>query len=169
MVVFWFGVAIEEEILWRGLLYRLCAKVFGTWGALLLSAALFSVKHILDNPNVTFAAFAGVLLAGVFLGAAYAATGRLWLPIGLHFGWNFAEGTLFGTDVSGNSLGQALLTGKLIGPALWSGGKFGPEASVVAWIILIAASAYLLWRITKSKRAEPPIWRDATGIPIGAV
>src|ERR1700736_6509794 len=107
MVVFWFGVAIEEEILWRGLLYRLCAKVFGTWGALLLSAALFSVKHILDNPNVTFAAFAGVLLAGVFLGAAYAATGRLWLPIGRHFGWNFAEGTLFGTDVSGNSPGQA--------------------------------------------------------------
>jgi len=165
MVVFWLFIAIEEEILWRGLVYRLCAKVFGTWGALLLSGVLFSVKHILDNPNVTFAAFVGLLLAGVFLGAAYAATGRLWLPIGLHFGWNFAEGTLFGTEVSGQSVGQTLLTGKLTGPALWSGGKFGAEASGVAWIILIAASAFLVWRISKSKRAEPPIWRDSPETP----
>lgn len=169
MVVFWFAVAIEEEVLWRGLVYRLCAKVFGTWGALLISAVLFSLKHMLDNPDVTFAGFVGVLLGGVFLAAAYAATGRLWLAFGLHFGWNFAEGTLFGTDVSGINLGQTLLAGKHSGPAFWSGGEFGPEASPVAWIILIAASAYLLWRTVKPKRVEPPIWSEAKAIPVATV
>ena len=168
MAVFWISVAIQEEILWRGLVYRLCAKVFGTWGAVLLSAALFGAKHMLDTPDVTFAAFVGVLVGGVFLAAAYAATGRLWLPIGLHFGWNFAEGTLFGTDVSGTTgLGPTLLTGKLNGLPLWSGGQFGPEASIAAWIILIAASAYLSWRTTTSNRAEPPIWRDVAAISAG--
>ena len=167
-VVFWLGVAVEEEILWRGLVYRLCAKVFGSWGALLLSAALFSAKHMLGTPDVTFAAFVGVLLGGILLAAAYAATGRLWLPIGLHFGWNFAEGTVFGTAVSGvTGLDQTILAGKLSGPALWSGGQFGPEASVAALSVLIAANAYLLRLIVKSKRAEPPIWRDAAAIPIG--
>ena len=165
MAVFWLGVAVEEEILWRGLLYRLCAKVFGTWGAVLLSAGLFSAKHMLDSPDVTFPAFVGVLVGGVFFAAAYAATGRLWLPIGLHCGWNFAEGTLFGTDVSGTTgLGPTLFTGKLTGPPLWTGGQFGPEASIAAWTILITSTAYLSWRTTASKRVEPPIWRDATAI-----
>ena len=157
MVVFWLAVAIEEEILWRGLIYRFGAKVFGTWGALLFSGALFSAKHMMDTPNVTFADFVGVLLGGLMLGAAYAATGRLWMPIGLHFGWNFAEGTLYGTGVSGNGVGASVITGKLVGPALWTGGEFGPEASAGAWIVLIAATAYLLWHTMKSKRIEPPI------------
>ena len=67
-----------------------------------------------------------MLEAGVLLGAAYAVTGRLWLPIGLHIGWNFTEGSLFGMSVSGNAIDTGLLHGTLTGPPLLTGGAFGP-------------------------------------------
>jgi membrane protease YdiL (CAAX protease family) len=158
MVGFWLLIALEEEILWRGLAFRLCSKVVGTWGGLVLSAVLFSVKHFIDNPGASYGSFLGVLLAGILLGAAYAATGRLWLPIGLHFGWNFAEGTLFGTQVSGMDLGFSVTKGKLIGPNILTGGQFGPEATIVAWIVIVAATCCFVWRASRSKNAEPPIW-----------
>lgn len=158
VLVFWLAVATQEEIFYRGLVFRLCSKVFGTWGALLLSAVFFSVKHMVGTPQPTVATFLGIAIAGVMLAAAYAATGRLWLPIGLHFGWNFAEGTLFGTQVSGGNLGFSLIQGNLIGPNILSGGQFGPEASIVAWIILLPAVAWLLWQTAKLRRTETPIW-----------
>src|SRR5471030_2266301 len=70
------------------------------------------------------------LEAGILLGAAYALTGRLWLPIGLHLGWNFAEGSIFGMAVSGGSQKGSLITGELHGSNLLTGGVFGPEASI---------------------------------------
>jgi membrane protease YdiL (CAAX protease family) len=173
-VPFWLADAIEQEFWWRGLVYRLCAKVFGTWGALLLSTALFAEWYVHGHPvddtgtNVRLAV--GVVMGAALFAAAYAATGRLWLPIGLHFGWNFAEGTLFGTNVpNGVNFDEKILTVKPSGPLLWSGDYYGPQASVVAWIVLIAAIAYLLWRTKKSKQTEPPIWRDPTAIPSSAV
>jgi uncharacterized protein len=84
---------ILEEILFRGLLFRLSAKIFGTWGALLFTAALFGAAHA-ANPGATVSSSLAIALeAGILLGAAYAATTRLWLPIGMHIGWNFTEGS----------------------------------------------------------------------------
>ncbi len=156
-LVLWFAVAVQEEILYRGLLFRLCSKIAGTWGALLLSAALFGASHVL-NPGWTLAGLFSVALAGVFLGAAYAATGRLWLPIGLHAGWNFTQGSVFGLQVSGNNVGSGLITGSLNGPDYLTGGRFGPEATIAAVIVVIAVAAYLVWRTEKLGRTEPPIW-----------
>lgn len=158
--VFMLAVAVFEEILYRGLLFRLCSKVVGTWGALLLSATLFAATHAI-NPGATPTGLLNVALAGALLGAAYAATGRLWLPIGLHLGWNFAEGPLFGTAVSGTDIGPSLIVGDLEGPVILTGGEFGPEASIVGVAVVLAAATFLLWRIVKLKCAEPPIWRDA--------
>ena len=63
------------------------------------------------------------------LTAAYIATRKLWLPIGLHFGWNIAAGAIFSTEVSGSNTAQGLLDATMSGPALVTGGDFGPEAS----------------------------------------
>jgi membrane protease YdiL (CAAX protease family) len=162
--VLWLAVGVQEEIQFRGLLYRLCCKIFGTWGAIVVSGLLFGLVHGID-PGATVTALSAVALGGLMLGAAFALTGRLWLPIGIHTGWNFAEGSLFGTAVSGNSVGNSLSTAKLVGPEILTGGRFGPEASIVTVIILLVATAFLMWRIARLGGTEPPIWRAGKDEP----
>ena len=152
---------ILEELLFRGLLFRLSSKILGTWGALLLTSALFGAAHA-ANPGATLSSSLAIALeAGILLGAAYAATGRLWVPIGLHIGWNFTEGSLFGMTLSGNAMGTGLIRGSLSGPQILTGGEFGPEASVVAVILCLCLAAYFISRIIKTNRVEPPLWRRA--------
>lgn len=151
--------AIVEEILVRGLLFRLSEKLLGTWGALALTSILFGALHFF-NPGATVgSSIAIVLEAGVLLAAAYALTRRLWLPIGLHLGWNFTEGSVFGMSVSGLKLKGSLITGTLRGPALLTGGAFGPEASIVAVVICLATALLLLVRAVRLGRIEPPVWK----------
>ncbi len=95
----------------------------------------------------------------MLLGAAYALTHRLWLPIGLHLGWNFAEGRIFGMSVSGGAAGRSLITGTLRGSNLMTGGAFGPEASIVAVIICLAAAFFLLWGAVRAAGIETPAWK----------
>jgi membrane protease YdiL (CAAX protease family) len=155
------GAGIMEEILFRGLLFRLSSKIVGTWGALVFTAALFGLAH-LGNPGATLASSLAIALeAGVLLGAAYAATQRLWLPIGLHIGWNFTEGSIFGMSVSGNDVGSGLLQGSLSGRPILTGGPFGPEASIVAVILCSGAALFFLVRTVKRQRLDPPIWSHA--------
>ncbi len=152
---------ILEELLFRGLLFRLCSRLLGTWGALLFTSALFGAAHAANHGAAVSSSLAIALEAGVLLGAAYAATGRLWVPIGLHVGWNFTEGSLFGMTLSGNTMKSGLIRGSLNGPNILTGGDFGPEASIVAVIVCLAAAAYFIRRIIKQNRAEPPVWRKA--------
>jgi membrane protease YdiL (CAAX protease family) len=149
---------IVEEILFRGLLFRLFSKVLGTWGALLLTSALFGLAHAANHGATVSSSLAIALEAGILLGTAYAATTRLWLPIGLHVGWNFTEGSLFGMTLSGNNMAAGLVRGSLSGPRILTGGEFGPEASIVAVIVCLAAALYLVRRIVKLRLAEPPVW-----------
>jgi uncharacterized protein len=160
--VVWLAVGVLEEIQFRGLVYRLCSKIFGTWGAIVLSGLVFGLMHGID-PGATVTALTAVAVGGLLLGAAFAFTGRLWLPIGIHTGWNFAEGSLFGTAVSGSAVGPSLSRAKLIGPEILTGGRFGPEASIVTVIVLLIATAFLLWGIAHRRRIEPPIWRAGKG------
>jgi membrane protease YdiL (CAAX protease family) len=154
--------AFLEELLFRGILFRLSARIVGTWGALLFTSALFGLAH-LGNPGATlWSALAIMLEAGVLLGAAYAVTTRLWLPIGLHMGWNFSEGTIFGMSVSGTGASVGWLRGSLNGPRLLTGGQFGPEASIVAVILCLLVAVYLLFRTVKLGRIEPPAWSHAS-------
>ncbi|MGP3915880.1 hypothetical protein [Nonomuraea sp. 10N515B] len=87
----------------------------------------------------------GVLIGVGMLAAAYAATRTLWLPIGLHFGWNFAAAGIFGTEVSGNGTPQGLLDGVTSGPALLTGGAFGPEASPYTVVFGVLLTIAFIW------------------------
>ncbi|MDE2184370.1 MAG: CPBP family intramembrane metalloprotease [Alphaproteobacteria bacterium] len=136
--------AVGEELAIRGGVFRILEDGFGTLVALVLSAALFGLLHAL-NPGATAASTAAIALeAGLLLGAAYAVTRNLWFPIGLHFGWNFTEGGVFGAAVSGGEGGHGIVRMSLNGPDLLTGGAFGPEASLVAVAICLAAAVVLL-------------------------
>ena len=149
---------VLEELLFRGILFRLSARIVGTWGALAFTSLLFGLAH-LGNRGATFSSGLSIVLeAGILLGAAYALTGRLWLPIGLHIAWNFTEGSVFGMSVSGNTNGLGFLAGSLSGPSLLTGGAFGPEASIVAVVVCFVAAMLLLVRTVKLHRIDPPAW-----------
>jgi uncharacterized protein len=151
--------AIVEEILFRGLLFRLSSKLVGTWGALILTSAFFGAAHAFNPGASVSSSLAIVLEAGILLGAAYAATQRLWLPIGLHIGWNFTEGSIFSMSISGTGTRTGLILGSLTGPRFLTGGQFGPEASIIAVLVCLAAAVYFLHRIVKFHRTEPPFWK----------
>jgi membrane protease YdiL (CAAX protease family) len=100
-----FLVGFAEEIRNRGILFRLLEQNLGTWVALGLSALAFGFAHW-QNPGATWwSSLAIALEGGVLLAGLYAATRSLWLPIGVHWAWNLFEGPVFGTAVSGNSVG----------------------------------------------------------------
>jgi uncharacterized protein len=160
-LVFAILAGVLEELLFRGLLFRLCSKLLGTWGAMLFTSALFGAAHAANRGATMSSSLAIALEAGILLGASYAATGRLWLPIGLHVGWNFTEGSLFGMTISGNTMAAGLIRGSVNGPRILTGGEFGPEASIVAVILCLAAAAYFILRIVKLSRVELPAWRQA--------
>lgn len=123
-------VGWNEELLSRGYhLQNLTSGLNKVW-AVMLSSVIFGLLH-LSNFNATFAGAIGITFAGTFLAFAYLRTRQLWLPIGLHIGWNFFEGAVFGFPVSGLET-YRLIRISVNGPEGWTGGLFGPEAGLVA-------------------------------------
>lgn len=152
------GAGVNEEILVRGVVFRLLEEWLGTWAALAISAALFGLGH-LANPHATWASAAAIALeAGILLAAAYLVTRRLWLPIGMHIAWNFTQGGIFGVAVSGHE-SHGLLRSVASGPEWLSGGEFGVEASVVSVTLCLAAAVVLLWLALRKRGAVAPSWR----------
>jgi membrane protease YdiL (CAAX protease family) len=139
------AAAVTEELMYRGVLLRIIESRFGSYTALGSTALLFGLSHLL-NPHATlWSAIAIAVEAGGMLGAAYIATRNLWVPIGLHFAWNYAEGGIFGTQISGKDAPQGLLDGVLSGPAALTGGGFGPEASIYSVAAGLIVTIGFLW------------------------
>jgi membrane protease YdiL (CAAX protease family) len=146
-----------EELLTRGIIFRIMEETLGTWIALALSALLFGSMH-LGNPHATiFSASAIALEAGLLLGACYILTRRLWLAIGLHLAWNFTQGGIFGVAVSGTTA-KGILQSNLIGPEILSGGAFGAEASIIAVIVCVTGFVFVILRARKKGQIIRPFW-----------
>jgi CAAX protease family protein len=138
------AAAVTEELLYRGVLFRIVEGWTGTWIALVLTGALFGLSH-LANPNASlWGAFAIAIEAGGMLTAAYVATRTLWVPIGLHFGWNLTASAVFSTEVSGNGTPQGLLDATMSGPAVVTGGDFGPEGSPYSLLFCVLTTVVFL-------------------------
>ncbi|MGB3375496.1 MAG: type II CAAX endopeptidase family protein [Microbacterium sp.] len=149
------AVAIAEEVLFRAIIFRLVQQRWGTWLALVVSAALFGLVHLLNPGATLWGVLAIAIEAGLMLGAAYVLTGSLWLSIGLHFGWNVTIVAIFGTVTSGSEVAGSLVSATTSGPAWLSGGAFGPEASVFAIAVCTVASVILLRAAHRRGRLVP--------------
>jgi membrane protease YdiL (CAAX protease family) len=150
--------AVFEEVLFRGIIFRLTEQSLGSWLALAISALLFGAVHLLNAHASLQGAAAIVLEAGIFLAAAFMATRRLWFVMGAHFGWNFTESGIFGTAISGYE-SRGLIHSTVQGPTYLSGGIFGVEASVVAIFVCLVAASALLWHAKKKNKFILPVWR----------
>lgn len=143
-------VAFSEELLLRGYVLNNLMKSMNRLIALPVSAIMFSLGHIFNN-NFSWLAFWNIFLAGILLGLPYIYTKSLWLPIALHFSWNFFQGIIFGFNVSGH-VTYSLFTQSRTADTIWNGGKFGFEGSVLSLIFQIIA-ILALW-LYYSKRSE---------------
>ncbi|GAB3444029.1 type II CAAX endopeptidase family protein [Streptomonospora sediminis] len=149
------AAAVTEELIFRGVLFRIVEQRTGTWIALVLTGVLFGLMH-LPNPNASlWGAIAIAIEAGGMLTAAYIATRSLWLPIGLHLGWNLAGSAIFSTEVSGNNTAQGLVDSWMSGPALITGGGFGPEGSLYSIAFCLLATMVFLWLAHRRGRLVP--------------
>ena len=153
MLLVFVAVGWQEELLSRGYwLQNLSVGLNLFWGVL-ISSLLFAVSH-LANPNISWLAVGGLLLAGIFLAYAYLRTGQLWLSIGLHVGWNFFEGPVFGFPVSGLIDYPVVISHHAYGPELMTGGNFGPEAGLIL-LPGIAVGFFIVWWYTRQRVPSP--------------
>ncbi|MFI6885150.1 lysostaphin resistance A-like protein [Streptosporangium canum] len=155
LIGFMAAAAVTEELLFRGILFRIIEERTGTWLALVLTGLLFGLSHLFNPHASLWGALAIAIEAGGMLAAAYAATRTLWVPIGVHFGWNFAAAGIFGTEVSGNGATQGLLHGVTSGPALLTGGEFGPEASPYAVVFGLLLTVAFMWLARRRGNVVP--------------
>jgi membrane protease YdiL (CAAX protease family) len=156
-VIYYLPQSLFEEILLRAIVFKITEEAIGTRASLGIQAALFGAMH-LGNPAATIGAAIAIMLeAGLLLATAYMVTRRIWLAWGIHLGWNYAQGAIFGIRVSGTALTSSLLVSTPVGSAAINGGDFGVEASPVATLVCVAA-AVVLWRIA-ARRGEVLTYR----------
>ena len=136
-------VAVLEEVLFRGILFRLLENIVGTWVALVLSTLLFGLAH-LGNPGANGVTLGCLVILSIGLTLAYLVTRRLWMCIGMHWAWNFVQGGIFSLPVSGTNVWPGVLAAKAEGPAWATGGAFGIEASVITLVLIAALSLFFL-------------------------
>lgn len=141
LIVFLVG-ALNEEIFCRGYILKTFARGFGIAPALIMSSLLFGFFHtptragsLITGPNLLFAF--NLALLGAILGLAFLLAKSLWLPVAIHFAWNYFQGPVYGFAVSGLYHPPELLQLARSGPNLLTGGTFGPEGSLIVSIICI--------------------------------
>ena len=151
-----FCAALAEEAMFRGYGLQTLSRAKLAWLGVLLTSVPFALVH-LNNPNVVRGVtFANTAIAGIWLAAAYLRTRSLWLPLGVHWAWNWALGWVFGLPISGLKLvSHPLLEGQDNGPKWLTGGSYGIEGGVACTIALTLFTVFL-WK-TRWLSATPEL------------
>lgn len=145
LLIGWIIQGGTEEIVTRGWLMNVLGARYGIKFGLFISSVLFGALHLF-NPNVNYIAILNIILVGYLFGLYVIKTNDLWGACGIHSAWNFAQGNLFGFEVSGLDINVgSLFDFNLTGNSLISGGSFGPEAGLCSTLILILGIITILF------------------------
>lgn len=143
------GAGITEEVLFRGVAQRLLDEWAGSWAALAIVSVFFGFMHI-ANPGIGVWGAVGITIqAGILLGAAFLATRRIWLGIGIHIAWNTLQSGLFSYSADADPTRQGILAATVDGPVWLTGGSAELQGSLVSTGICVLVAALLLvvaWR-----------------------
>ncbi len=134
-----------EELLFRGYAFQLLFASLGPWASILPVGVVFGLIHA-ANPGASPLGLVNTAGFGVLFGYAYMRSRDLWLPIGLHFGWNLAL-PLLGVNLSGITIFKEITGYEMAWRAgsLWSGGDYGPEAGLLTSLALVPLFVFL-WK-----------------------
>lgn len=138
--------AFLQEIIFRGVIFRITEEALGTLWALFISVPLFALIQLFTTQTNSINTIFSMVSAGILLSAAYLLTRRLWLAIGLHVSWDLTSNGIFGVDTLGSS-GiplQGLLRGSLANPTLFSSGAGRLEGTLIAAAVMLAACVILI-------------------------
>jgi membrane protease YdiL (CAAX protease family) len=153
-----------EEMVFRGVVFRIIQKKFGSWVAFVVSSLAFGGVHA-TNEGETFVGVAAIAFVyGPMLAAPFMLTGRLWMGIGLHGAWNYTMGKVYGISISGTP-GNGLFKATFEGPELLTGGSAGMEGSVIAFVLGIAATVLILIMAARSGNIVPSPWKRGINRP----
>jgi len=165
--VVFYCVAISEEFIFRGYLLFLYTRGMRFWLAALILSILFGAAH-LGNPNENVFGILQVVVVGMIFCLTIRRTGTLWLAVGFHAAWDWAQTYFFGTPDSGLLGVGRLMNSSSVGPKWLTGGSAGPEGSVIAFIVLLIFALLVHLRFPKAlyldrveqareiRQAEPP-------------
>jgi membrane protease YdiL (CAAX protease family) len=162
------SVAVNEELLFRGVVFRVLEERVGTWLALVVSSLLFGLIHLVNGGATLEGTLAIALQGGVMMASAYIATRSLWVPIALHFAWDFMESGVFSVADSGTA-SDGLLHTTLSGPTVLTGGAFGPEAGLVALVVCAVPTVLFLRSAARRGLLHRAPWRAVRPAPAGPV
>lgn len=160
LTVTWVTVTtpLTEEMVFRGVLFRILEGVFGSWVALVLSSLWFGYVHA--GAGETFVGVAAIAIVfGPMLAAPYMVTGRLWMGIGLHIAWNYTMAKIFSGAVSGHTAVSGLFKSTFQGPELLTGGSAGMEGSLISILVGIAFIVPMLILAVRRGTIVPPSWK----------
>ena len=144
--------SIGEELFFRGYGFQELLPAVGPWATVIPVGVIFALLHG-SNPGASWFSTANTAGFGILFGYAYLRSRDLWLPIGLHFGWNFTL-PLFGVNVSGLRMKVTGYEMSWTAGNLWSGGAYGPEASILTSVVIIALFVYL-YRVPVRRQVSP--------------
>ena len=150
---------IFEELLFRGVLFRIVEEWLGSWISLVVSSLVFGLVHLMNPAATVMGAVFISVEAGVLLAAAYMLTRRLWMSMGFHIAWNYTQSGVFSGTVSGGYVEPGLIKPVVDGPTLLTGGGFGVESSVIAFVLCTVTVAPLLVLATRRGHIVPPFWK----------
>ena len=128
--------ALGEELMFRGYPFQHLEQATGTIRAVVLFAVFYGLLHIF-NPGAGAWGIANTILLGVLFSIAYLRTRALWLPWGIHFGWNAALGLLFGLPVSGFRYFNLWVYTQPYGPKWLTGGYYGVEGAATGSVAIL--------------------------------
>ncbi len=150
---------LTQQLLLCGYLFRTIRAGAGGAAAVGVSAALFAVYHAGAFHGAWLPAL-NVFGAGLLFCLARSLTDGLWLPLSIHFAWNFLLGPVLGLTVSGSEhLGSGWQLLLIEGPAVFTGGAFGLEGGLVVTLTTLAGVTALLllgWRRAGKGEAPAP-------------
>ena len=150
-------MALFEEIIFRGIFYRILEKWLGTNIALIVPSLIFGIVHI-TNENATILGVIGATIGGLLVSIMFTYTKRLWIPFSFHLGWNFTQ-LIYGSNLSGMDEFGVLFRSQLEGPKLLIGSKFGIEDSIFALIFTLALFIVIYYKTNKKGFIIKPSWK----------
>jgi len=146
------AVAWSEELVLRGYILQNLGEGIGIVWAVVVSCLLYGVMHM-TSPNSSWLSGTLIAVIGFLRVFGWLRTGQLWLSMGMHAGWNFFQGPIFGFSVSGYNT-ESLFKHSLSGPNWVTGGPFGPEAGIV--VVPIVLLAVMVMFLYTAKRGSTP-------------
>jgi len=158
--------ALAEELMFRGYPFQHLEQAVGTWWAVGVVSVFYGLLHLI-NPGANAWGIANTVLIGILFTAAYLRTRALWLPWGIHFGWNITLGLLFGMPVSGLRVFNLWIYTQAYGAKWLTGDFYGIEAAATGTAAILIG-LLVVWKLPVTKLPQP-IAQAASEPPVASL